>query len=556
MAHQTVYQKRQKELASQGNSSNAVQSTPAVAPKAGITTSDAATATAKEANKTLYNISAKANDPNYVSPYETGNGKYQGSSSTTTNDTTNTSGDNLFSGLFKRISTLQSNLATAQKNEKAAQDTLANNETNSKLNSISSAQEVGNKAKADFSAGSNAINNAEQGKNANTSNINDPFIKSLTESSIASVGIFNEQMTALNQYQSQFNDYTQQDIASIARIAERSVNRQIAENDRVKRAMEFAGFLGGRAQFAPIVENTIINDVIQQGLDKIDIINENKNTAVREARKAEANFNINVFEQQAKLAKDYNDQLSTTFSEMNQQVRQVEKDQRDKIDYRQQQEERSSILLADQLTNATPETIMQTALANGIDPSLLSKAVNDAKFAKTQQDFTTKSNALTLQDKQASINKRNNDIALANAKSDTIKPIDIPKDIVANLMSESFSNSDMQLIASSIDIFGLSGAIKEIVKTGKFKVSEMKGIVSSYEERQRIDPETPTQTETDLNNYIDANSVPKKADSGQQAVDKFSGQTISSTDNFKKGGGTLSKIKGNKKGTTLMDFFK
>lgn len=333
----------------------------------GIVTSDEANSTADSADETLNNITVD----------NTGEGEGVEVS--------------FYKSLFERISSLQGELTTSIENEKIAQDTLADNEAGTALDSLSSSSEGTAGGAADLGADANASNLILQ--------------QSIADTGIANLNILKTQMSTLSQYRSQFNEYTQQDIDSIARTAERSTMRQLEENDRVTRAMQFAGVVGGRAQFAPVVEQSIINDVVQEGLDRIEVINEKKNTAIREARKAEADFNIDVFEQQAELAKEYNNEIESTISDMNAQVRQAELDERDRIDFRQQQEERSSIILAGELIDATPDEIAKAAVANGIDYALLSKAVNDAKFEQSQRAFEGESNVLTLAQKRANLNK-------------------------------------------------------------------------------------------------------------------------------------------------------
>ena len=364
-------------------------------PKTGIVTSDNATAKAKSINETINSITK-------------GISNLPGSQGVTpvtdpkTGKTTAGSKNDPFAALYGRINVLQANLNTAKENERIAKEAKATQEMQDKLGATRSAEEVGKAASADLSAATTAIGNAGKGMPTDTSTIEDPIIRGLTDKNIANVGILQQQMSTLENYRQQHSDYTQQDIDSIARTAERSVTRQLAENERTKRAMEFAGVVGGRAQFAPVTQESIIHEVVQEGLDKVELINEKKNTAIREARKAESEFNLEAFEQYANLAKEYNDEMESTFSEMNKQVRQVESDERDRIEFRQAQEERSSLVLAEELIDATPEKIMQTAAANGIDYGLLTKAVNDAKFAKQSQDLDIQSKRESILSSQES----------------------------------------------------------------------------------------------------------------------------------------------------------
>lgn len=433
--------------------------------KSGITTSDSAANRSKAANETLASITSSSSSSSKESPLE---------------------------ALYKRLNTLQSDLAKAKEAEKKAKEDQANADIQTKLKGLSSAEEVGDSAKADMTAGTEAIFNG-----GTIEGIEDPTIKALAEKTSANISVITNQMQTLDQYRKQFNEYTQQDIDSIARTAERSVQRQIEENTRVTNAMRFAGVLAGRAQFAPVTEQSIIHEVIQDGLDKIEVINEKKNTAIREARKAEAEFNVDVFEQQAELAKEYNNEIEATISAMNAQVRQVEQDERDRMTFRQTQEERNSILLAEQLIDATPDKILQAAAMNGIDAGLLMKAVNDARFERTDRN-------LTLEGKRA-------DIANAWKSYNSGKEVvsDIPKDVEQGFRSVArLSKEDAEAAWEDVKNFGLEESVSLWLEGGLSK-AQVKSMVSAHEQSQRGIKDgdegamKPTDTETTLFSVID-----------------------------------------------------
>jgi hypothetical protein len=460
-------------------------------PSTGIVTSKDAENRAKTADETLNKITTPSTDKN-----------------------------NPFTDLFSRISALQTELNKAKEAEKSAKEEAAGLDANSALKKLGSSEEVGSGAKADMSAGVDAI--AGRG---GTSGIEDATIRALADKTIANIDIINNQLQALSQYRQQFNEYTQQDIDSIARTAERSIQTQTAENQRIADAMRFAGVLGGRAQFAPVAEQSIIKDVIQEGLDKIEVINEKKNSAIREARKAEAEFNIDVFEQQAELAKEYNNEIESTISAMNAQVRQVEQDERERMTFRQQQEERNSLILAEELVDATPEQIMQAAAMNGIDIGLLTKAVNDAKFEKESRDLEKRSkeeNILSSQESRANEKTRlgferarlNLEQSRFDRDSQEEKDVIIPKDVEQGLRSVAqLSEQNRKDIWLDIQDFGLNkDAVEFWLEDRAFTKAQVKGIVKAHEQSQRIkgtddsgekDVYLPTETEKALFDHID-----------------------------------------------------
>lgn len=467
-------------------------------PARGITTSRDAENRAKAANETINNITTPSSDDN-----------------------------NPFADLFKRINTLQSDLNKAKASEQAAKDEAAGVDAGSALKKLNSAEEAGKGASTDMSAGVDAI--AGRG---GTEGIEDATIRALADKTSANLAIIGNQMQTLGQYRQQFNEYTQQDIDSIARTAERSVQRQLEENQRTTDAMRFAGVVAGRAQFAPVPEQSIIAEVIQDGLDEIEVINEKKNSAIREARKAEAEFNVDVFEQQAELAKEYNNEIESTISAMNARVRQVEQDEREAMTFRQEQEERSAIMLAGELIDADPDKIMQAAAINGIDVGLLTKAVNDAKFEKQSRELDIKSSEESILTSQVS---RQLDQARFNreGQESTESESDIPKDVEQGFRSVArLSQADAEASWNDIKTFGLDESVSIWLEGGLDK-SQVKAMVSAHEQSQRQKDEDgivqPTQTEKDLLSKID--SWDNRTET-QKKMDEFKGQTISSPETF------------------------
>lgn len=456
--------------------------------KIGITTSKDAENRGKAANETLNNISPVTKGKEVTNP---------------------------LTDLYTRLGKLQADLNAKKEKEAAGMSTTT----------ADTVQASGN---ADLNTATTAIAGG-----GTTENIQDPVIRALADKTIANVGIITNQMNTLAQYREQYNEYTQQDIDSIARTAERSVQRQLDENQRVTDAMRFAGVVGGRAQFTPVVEQSIIHEVIQDGMDKIEVINEKKNTAIREARKAEADFNIEAFEQQSELAKEYNSEIESTISAMNAQVRQVEKDERERIDFRQAQEERSSLILAEELIDATPEKIMQTAVANGIDVGLLTKAVNDAKFEKQSQELDIQSKKESILSSQAS---RANDAARLglerarfNREGQEKEKSDMPDDVKQGFRSVAqLSNTESEQIWTDIKDFGLNGeTVKMWLDSKELTKPQVKAIVSAHEQsqRQEVDGTTqPTATENALHAAVDS--------WGDSTRGKYGGAVISSPETF------------------------
>ena len=461
----------------------------------GLTTSDSADNAVNEANDTLDNIES--------TPGSTGNGVQE-----------------QLASLFEQISSAREQLVTAKENEKIAKDKSDNADLQAQLG-----------GEGDLADGINAINNVAAGGEADSSAVDDPVLRAMTDSTINKITLAQAQQTRLNDFAETMSQYAQADINDISATAARAVERQVAENDRVQRAMRGAGILAGRSQIAPTVQGSIINEIIEDGLDRINVIEEKKTSAVRTARKAETEFNYALFTDSVEIAKQLNTDIENSVTNLKAQVRQAEKDEQDAITFRQEQEERNSLILAGELVGATPEVIQQTALANGIDPGLLAKAVNDAKFEASNREFTESNNALTLANKRQDLIKKRTPAAP--------KAVVIPDDIEQNFRSGGFSSPDTKAIYSDIQDLGIDGMVETYLEEGQIDREEIKAIVSAHEKSQRAKAATghdtePTNAEIKLNAFIDTGfdqkislknftaTVPKfRGDKGSSAVSFF-----------------------------------
>jgi len=482
----------------------------------GIVTSDSASTTVKNSRDTLNNIGS-------------------GTGSTVTPPSGGNSVQDQLSALFKQLSTARGQLETAKASEKIAKDNLDNTEMSNKLKGL------GTSGEQDLAGGINAINDVVGGGKANTGAVQDPTLRAMTDGVINTVQLAQAQMTRLNDFRNLMSDYSQGEIDDISATALRSVERQVKENDRITRAMEFAGIIGGRAQMAPVVEGTLIHEIIQDGLDRIDVIEDKKTTAIRTARKAESEFNYKLFTEEVDIANQLNKDIEDGISKLKTEVRQAEKDEQDRMTFRQEQEKRNSLILAGELTEASPELIQQTAAANGIDLGLLMKAVNDAKFEKANRKFTGEDNALSLLDKQSSINKRNNDMRLDNAgdaraaaaaSSEKEQKIVVPADVRQGFRSVStLSESEITTVWADIQEFGLDNAVQNYLEEGQ-SPKQIKAIVAGHEQSQRIENDdkefVPTDTEVRLYNVIDEAALKRLKKQTRDNKNNF----ISPTDKF------------------------
>lgn len=481
------------------------------APARGLVTSDSASKTVENSRNTLNELG-----------------------SNTGSTTTGGKADQL-SGLFEQISNLRGQLTTAKENERLEKERATDTELQTKLGAAGNSEEADANAPTDLSKSINAING-----DGDTSGIEDPVMAATTQTTLNKLSLIEQQSTRLNDFAKTMSEYSQADVNDINATAMRSVEREIAENARVQRAMEFAGVVAGRAQMSPRVEGSLINEIIRDGLDRINVIEDNKTTAIRAARKAESEFNYQLFTDSVDLAKEYNQEIEDSVTALKAEVRQAEKDDQDKLVFAQDQEERDALILAGELIDATPEQINAAAMANNIDPSLLSKAVGDAKFeaedrtfnnAKNAQDLV--SGALTIENKRADLSKKYNDIRNGNGSEDSI---DIPDDILRGFRTAGLSLQDSEAEWQTMEKFGLDGSVT-IWLEGGYEKDQVKGLVSAFEASQRpkaddINPNPQTSAEIRLNAVIDQWEPKDKRTPTQKKMDSLPQATISNPDTF------------------------
>ena len=335
--------------------------TPSTTPQSGIVTSDSASSAVDSARSTLNDI---------------------GSSTGATSKRSAT--QDQLSILFQQLSDTRGKLTQAKERERLAEENLTDVELQSKLSKLGRSEEATGDD-ADLAGGVNAINRAGEGGEVDTSIIDDPVLRGITDATINTVTSIQAQVTRLDDYRKTMSEFSQAEVDDISATALRSVERQIAENARVKRSLEFAGIIGGRAQFAPTTEGTLIHEIVQDGLDRIDVIEDKKNVAIRQARQAETEFDYALFTDSVNLAKDLHKEIEDGITDLKAEVRQAEKDEQNKITFRQQQEDRNAILLAPEIfeetKDMTPEEqqafISKVSVANDIPLGSLLREVRD-----------------------------------------------------------------------------------------------------------------------------------------------------------------------------------
>jgi len=119
----------------------------------------------------------------------------------------------------------------------------------------------------------------------------------------------------------------------------------------------------------------IISEVIQDGYARVAEIENTRDLAILEAKKAQREFRYKAFVEASDMIEALSEMKQQTIVDMANRISQVEADAREKMRFDQEQADRNAFLLAPELTDATPEEIQRAALANGIEVGALVREI-------------------------------------------------------------------------------------------------------------------------------------------------------------------------------------
>jgi len=225
---------------------------------------------------------------------------------------------------------------------------------------------------------------------------NDPVALAMTQAFNERMAITNANIQRLQDFVDAEDEDTKRIIKSLEATAANQTKRIEKENARLAQAARVAGIVAGRGMYSPEEHEGIISEVIQEGLDRVADIENTRDTAIIEAKKAQREFNYKAYVEMSDMVEALSDLKRQTIIDMKDRLIEIETQEREKMRFDQEQADRNAFILAPELMNATSEEIYKAALANGIEPGLLAREVQAYKDEQAM-------NALDIEGKQQDI---------------------------------------------------------------------------------------------------------------------------------------------------------
>lgn len=163
------------------------------------------------------------------------------------------------------------------------------------------------------------------------------------------------------------------------------VERATKENERVMSAVRTAGIRSGQAMYAPEEHIGFVSETIQDGLMRIQEIENTGAEAIIKADTARRNFNYEVFTKMTGVLDKLTDLKRDTILDLNNRLTEIAKAEREKIKFDREESERNAFVFAPMLQGAPIEEVMKVADQYGIDKGLLLREVQ--KYANEQDKF-------------------------------------------------------------------------------------------------------------------------------------------------------------------------
>ena len=228
----------------------------------------------------------------------------------------------------------------------------------------------------------------------------DPVLTAMVDSANEQRSSITSQLDVLKSQMADADEDTNFMVRQIESMANQQIQRQEKANEKVVAGAFTANLAAGLVQYQPETHSGIIQETINEGLALIQDIEfkamENKYQAKKDLR----DFNYKGYLDSQKLVTEYNDLKNKTIISMYEQIQKAETDARESIKFDNEQADRTALIIAPELINATPEQIAAAAAANGIEIGALTRAVNEYK---QEQELY----GLDVQSKEASIRSSN-----------------------------------------------------------------------------------------------------------------------------------------------------
>lgn len=227
-------------------------------------------------------------------------------------------------------------------------------------------------------------------------NMADPMVIATLRNQVARSQQIEQDAARLQEMVGRKEARTQQQVALIGQsVANQTAQLQVEQRKRMA-ATGMAGLLTGRSLYSPEEHQGIIQEVVQEGILKLQEIQIEGYKLQNEMWDDFDNYEYEAYTKKSEMLKEYNKLELDTVTAVQTRLQQVAKQAQEKLVFDQQQMDRSSLILGEELVGASDDVIRQTALEQGIDYGLLKKAVADATFTKQDRDLSLTSKRLSI----------------------------------------------------------------------------------------------------------------------------------------------------------------
>ena len=332
----------------------------------------------------------------------------------------------------------------------------------------------------------------------------DPIVQALADAQNERQAIVNQKLDAMAAFVDAEDDDSQKMIDNIRATADAQAKRVEKENARLAQAARVAGVVAGRGMYSPEEHEGIISEVIQDGYARIAEIESTRDMAVLEAKKAQREFRYKAFVEASDMVQALSEMKQQTIVDMANRISQVEKDQREKMKFDQEQADRTSFIIAPELQGATPEEIYAAALANNIEPGALMREVQAYKDEQEMLDLDKTAAQESINATRESIKSSQLDRQLTNIKiKEALNP--------APEKADPMTKSELEVFANGIDGEGGFGWVPPQGMTYNMAVAieaEYQNEPASTRRRiaeeqlLKVDRANPGQISTEIGDYV------------------------------------------------------
>lgn len=234
-------------------------------------------------------------------------------------------------------------------------------------------------------------------------NLEDPMVIATLRNQVAQSKQLEADAVRLSEMVQRKEERTQQQVALVGQSI-KNQEAQLKVEQRKRMAAEGMGsILAGRSLYSPEEHQGLIQEIVQDGILKLQEIQIEGFKLQNEMWDDFENYEYEAYTQKSEMLKEFNKLELDTVTSIQTRLQALAKSEQEKLVFDQAQMDRASLIMAEELVGASDEAIREAATTQGIDYGLLKRAVADATEAQEMRAFNREDRALSLTGKRLSI---------------------------------------------------------------------------------------------------------------------------------------------------------